>query len=223
MPSPAAARSAVSQALRQAMGTLTVGATNRLPRAERRALLGDSRAVSSHVGRRLYGSLITSPPYANRMSYIRELRPYMYWLGYLSDGSDAGRLDWKAIGGTWGSATSNLMTWSPPAGTRIPFRGYRGLLERIEAHSPVLGRYVDRYFCDMAAHLESVRTVMAPGAQVHYIVGNSKFFDVVLPLERILVSLLRANGFTRPRIDVLRKRTSKPELFEFCVSARVPD
>jgi hypothetical protein len=205
------------------MESITLGASTRLAPAKRRALIGDSRAVSAHVGDQRYGAVITSPPYANRMSYIRELRPYMYWLGYLSDGSDAGRLDWKAIGGTWGSATSNLMTWRPPPSTRIPFRGYRTLLARIDAQSPVLARYVDRYFCDMAAHLADVRTVMAEGAEVHYIVGNSKFFDVVLPLERILASMLRSSGFSSPHVEVLRKRTSKPELFEFCVSARVPD
>ena len=30
-----------------------------------------------------YDMVITSPPYPNRVSYIRELRPYMYWLDYL--------------------------------------------------------------------------------------------------------------------------------------------
>jgi len=60
-----------------------------------------------------YDCVITSPPYANRMSYIRELRPYMYWLGYLSATSDAGELDWQAIGGTWGIATSRLKDWQP--------------------------------------------------------------------------------------------------------------
>ena len=39
---------------------------------------GDSRSVSSAVSGE-YDLLITSPPYPNRMSYIRELRPYMYW------------------------------------------------------------------------------------------------------------------------------------------------
>ena len=27
------------------------------------------------------------------MSYIRELRPYMYWLGYLTDARQAGQMD----------------------------------------------------------------------------------------------------------------------------------
>lgn len=44
--------------------------------------------------------VVTSPPYANRISYVRELRPYMYWLGYLIESTDAGELDCQAIGGT---------------------------------------------------------------------------------------------------------------------------
>lgn len=68
-------------------------------------LAGDSRSVSKVVPGK-YDSLITSPPYPNRMSYIRELRPYMYSLGCLRNGRDAGELDWSTIGGTRGIATS---------------------------------------------------------------------------------------------------------------------
>ena len=63
--------------------------------------------------------LLTSPPYVNRMSYIRELRPYMYWLRFLDQARDAGELDWAAIGGTWGVATSRLNDWAPD-GTVAP-------------------------------------------------------------------------------------------------------
>ena len=71
------------------------------------AMLGDARQMDS-VAANSVDLLCTSPPYANRMSYIRELRPYMYWLGFLKDAKQAGELDWKAIGGTWGVATSRL-------------------------------------------------------------------------------------------------------------------
>jgi adenine-specific DNA methylase len=43
---------------------------------------GDARNVAEHIQSKT-DMVITSPPYPNRMSYIRELRPYMYWLGYL--------------------------------------------------------------------------------------------------------------------------------------------
>jgi hypothetical protein len=78
-----------------------------------KVLLCDARSLSEHLSLNHYTCVITSPPYPNRMSYIRELRPYMYWLGYLQDGHSAGELDWQAIGGTWGCATSNLSKWQP--------------------------------------------------------------------------------------------------------------
>jgi len=45
-------------------------------------LQGDARNLEK-LNDDSFDLLITSPPYPNRMSYIRELRPYMYWLGYL--------------------------------------------------------------------------------------------------------------------------------------------
>lgn len=59
-----------------------------------------------------FDTVITSPPYPNRISYIRELRPYMYWLDFLSSSEQASVMDWNTIGGTWGSATSRLSTWT---------------------------------------------------------------------------------------------------------------
>ena len=76
--------------------------------------LGDSRAGVENLDKA--DLVLTSPPYVNRMSYIRELRPYMYWLRYLDVASDAGELDWKAIGGTWGTATSLVGRWGALGG-----------------------------------------------------------------------------------------------------------
>ncbi len=50
------------------------------PSGTAHVVLGDSRNPSEAV-EGAFDLVVTSPPYANRMSYIRELRPYMYWLG----------------------------------------------------------------------------------------------------------------------------------------------
>ena len=83
------------------------------PSGKTKVIFADSRNPAKAVNG-LVDLVITSPPYANRMSYIRELRPYMYWLGYLTSGREAGELDWTAIGGTWGIATSRLTEWERP-------------------------------------------------------------------------------------------------------------
>lgn len=191
--------------------------------AEARALLCDARRLTGTLPRNRYGLVITSPPYPNRMSYIRELRPYMYWLGYLSNGRDAAELDWQAIGGTWGVATSRVAKWEPEEDRPIPFEGFELILQGIASSSPLLSRYVHKYFYDMVEHCAELLAVVKPGGAIHYIVGNSKFYDVMLPVEAIYASLFAAAGFEHVSIEAVRKRSSKKELFEFVVSARKPD
>lgn len=191
------------------------------PTADCRVFLGDSRDLPAVLpeGERGYTAVITSPPYPNRMSYIRELRPYMYWLGYLSDGRAAGELDWKAIGGTWGCATSMLNTWTPNGHGDIPFPHFDRMIRDIGKGHALLGRYVHRYFEDIKGHMVGLHQVLAHGARCHYIVGNSKFYDTMLPVEGIYAAMFEDAGFVNVSVETIRKRTSKKELYEFIVHA----
>ena len=185
-----------------------------------RATLSDSRCIPNPKNH-LYDCVITSPPYPNRMSYIRELRPYMYWLGYLNEAREAGELDWQAIGGTWGIATSRVGKWQPNGDT-IEHGDFYRVIERIGEKSQVLANYVHKYFVDIVAHLTSVYRVLSSGGKVFYIVGNSKFYDTVVPVEEIYASLLKQTGFEETKIEILRRRSSKKELREVIVSAVKP-
>jgi len=181
----------------------------------------DARTLTPLVGK-TFDLVITSPPYANRISYIRELRPYMYWLGFLTNGAEAGELDWRAIGGTWGIATSRLKHWQPqlPVPPRVA-----DVVSRIRAAHPVNGvlmaNYVVKYFEDMRLHIQQLTTLLTPGATVHYIVGNSSFYGVLVPVEQILAELLAAHGFSEVKVTPIRKRNCKKELCEFEVWGRL--
>ena len=167
--------------------------------------------------------VITSPPYANRMSYIRELRPYMYWLGHLENGRAAGEMDWEAIGGTWGAATSRLAAWSPaPDGFRSPLLRKTTARIAAEAHKSgaLLATYVRKYFDDMWQHFQSLTGLLDRGAKIHYIVGNSSFYQILVPVERVYADMLAQLGFTDIQCRAIRKRNSKKELIEFEVRAR---
>ena len=182
----------------------------------------DARHLGTHLNENYYSCVITSPPYPNRMSYIRELRPYMYWLGYLNTGREAGELDWQAIGGTWGCATSNLSRWEPNPDLEIPFEGFNTILADIAQQSPLLSRYIHKYFQDIILHCQELFRVVKPHGTIAYIVGNSKFYDVLLPVDELFASLFASVGFEDIRIQVIRKRSSKKELFEYVVTARKP-
>lgn len=193
-------------------------AVQRLPRVK----LVDARSLGGAFDAGTFTRVLTSPPYPNRMSYVRELRPYMYWLGYLSDGRAAGELDWQAIGGTWGTATSRVGRWEPAEGDDVPVRGFAALVRRVAERSPLLARYVHKYFADMARHCRDLYPALKAGGKLHYVVGNSKFYDVMVPVERIFAELFEAAGFTNANARAIRKRSSKRELFEFLVSAEKP-
>ena len=195
------------------------GAKQRLP-GEASIHFMDSREMAS-VNAVKYSHVVTSPPYPNRISYIRELRPYLYWTKFLDTAQEAGELDWKAIGGTWGVATSRLQNW------KTDDTGRQGLLEQVvssiletrEKNAPLMANYVWKYFHDMRLHLENLPLRLKKGATLCYIVGNSSFYGVPVRTDRLLEEYLRLSGFDNVGSKIIRKRNSKKELFEYCVYA----
>ena len=180
---------------------------------------GDSKHIHNFLSEK-FDLIITSPPYPNRMSYIRELRPYMYWLGYLKEASEAGELDWKTIGGTWGIATSRLSDWKPCNENFSPDY-FKELLitisDKRNENGVILANYVRKYFEDIWIHLQSLKRVLRSEAEIHYIVGNSTFYGVLIPVERLYQDMFEELGFQNVKIETIRKRSSKKELYEFDV------
>ena len=192
------------------------------PRIEPSVVAGDAREPSRFLHDR-FDMLITSPPYPNRISYIRELRPYMYWLGFLTNGRDAGEYDWQAIGGTWGVATSRLAEWTPSGKAFTPpvlKKALQGIADPKNKNGTLMANYVAKYFEDMWRHVSDIGKVLNDEAEVHYIVGNSTFYGILLPVEEIFKAMLQEVGFHDVEIVKIRKRSSKAELYEFDVTGK---
>ena len=179
---------------------------------------GDSRLLQ-YDG--LYDTVITSPPYPNRISYIRELRPYMHWLGFLESGEEAGELDWKAIGGTWGCATSRLNTWMQK-NSHLP----QMLLDTCNAiessdtkNGKTMAAYVRKFFDDMYIHFGNLRNHLKPNASINYILGNSSFYGHFVDTDLIVEEMLRELNFSNISSTIIRKRNSKNNLYEYLIRA----
>lgn len=182
---------------------------------------GDSRTGMSDLEPADF--VLTSPPYVNRMSYIRELRPYMYWLRYLDEASDAGDLDWQAIGGTWGTATSKLNSWLPEVETPVDEQ-MSVVCELISRdggkNGPLLATYVHKYHHDMWQHFQAMTRKVKPGGRVSYIIGNSTFYKHEVPAQNWYAVMLRELGYCDVQVDIIRKRNSNKALFEYEVTGR---
>src|SRR6218665_404293 len=185
-----------------------------------KVLKGDARDLSSH-GKEIFDTVITSPPYPNRISYIRELRPYMYWLKFLHNGNEAGALDWEAIGGTWGAATSHLKDWKP-VNQKLPTRLYE-VCDKINSsgrqNSGLMRNYVHKYFDDMYSHLQNLKALLKSKAKLNYIVGNSSFYGHFADTEKILADTFLQLGYKNTNIETIRKRNTKRGLLEFNVTS----
>ena len=169
-----------------------------------------------------YDTLITSPPYPNRISYIRELRPYMYWLDYIHASDDAGYLDWGTIGGTWGVATSKLATWVKKTDL-LPdylFDIVGHIASADNKSAGLMANYVLKYFDDIAMHMKSAYETIKEGGTVHYIVGNSSFYGNTVPSDDIYKSILSAVGFKDEKAVIVRKRNCNKALYEYWISAK---
>lgn len=181
---------------------------------------GDSRFLKEDSEK--YDMVITSPPYPNRISYIRELRPYMYWLGFLENGQEAGEIDWKAIGGTWGSATSRLSSWKK-SNVELPSILY-DVCSKIESadnkNGKTMSSYVMKFFDDMFIHLSNLRCHLNSGAEIHYILGNSSFYGNYVDTDSIIKMILKELGYCNIESQIIRKRNSNKGLFEYKISAR---
>ena len=84
----------------------------------------------------------------------------------------------------------------------------------------MMANYVAKYCDDMWTHFNSIRPALAAGARVYYIVGNSTFYGVTVPVERFYAAMLRRAGFDAVACRPIRKRNSNKLLFEYEVSAR---
>lgn len=183
-------------------------------------IYGDSRLLKEE--NETFDMVITSPPYPNRISYIRELRPYMYWLGFLETGEQAGEMDWKAIGGTWGSATSKLASWKS-VNTNLPNDLY-DVCAKIESadnkNGKTMSLYVAKFFDDMYSHLSHLRNRLSKGAEINYILGNSSFYGNYVDTENIIMEMLHDLGYSDVCSCIIRKRNCNKGLFEYKISGK---
>ena len=169
----------------------------------------------------VFDAIITSPPYPNRYSYARETRPQMFFLALVRDGRAVGELETEAIGGTWGRATSVLNRRFDYRSTVVE-ESLRGIPERIGQHGRLMQNYVIKYFNDIEQHIESLKPFLRRGAPLAYVIGNSKFYRIVLPSDEILADIFEANGFQVLSIERMRRRNSKCGLYESIVFAEAP-
>lgn len=184
-------------------------------------LLQNATDLSSFSRRRKVDCVITSPPYPNRYSYVWNTRPHLYLLDFFKTPKEASALDKKTIGGTWGTATSELQRGEIFAINDAVRDAVGGAVSSIREVDNLMANYAIHYFNRIAKQIIELEKIASPNLRVAYVVGNSRLKGVYIETDVILGEIFeRLNlGYSVSSIHRFRKRHSGKNLFESVVYA----
>lgn len=179
---------------------------------------GDSTKLSDYIKGIKIDKIITSPPYPNRFSYIHTTRPQLFFMELINDAKEATDIDIKAIGGTWGKATSILMKdFLEP---NIEIADLLTFIPQLKDKKILMCNYAIKYFNMLHEHIKELKKHVNSNFKGVYIVGNSRLNGIEIYTDIILGKIFEREGFKLDKIIVFRKRGGKKELYEtgVCIS-----
>ena len=163
----------------------------------------------------MFDAVITSPPYPNEKDYTRTTRLESVLLGYMNSRDDLRQQKQKLLRSNSRAVykTDSDESWVEDneriqeLADRIEAR--RIELEKTSGFERLYARVVRLYFGGMVRHLEELKRVLAPGAQLAYVVGDqASFFRILIRTGELLASIAEELGYEVMDIDLFRTRFS---------------
>ena len=173
----------------------------------------DSRQISQILEPGSIDAVITSPPYPNEKDYTRTTRLEAVLLGFINN-----RAELQALKrGLVRSNTRSVYKTDDDDQWVASHAEIQTIAETIEAKRLALGktsgferlyaRVTKLYFGGMARHLAELRTVLRPGAQLAYVVGDqASYLRVMIRTGQLLADIAQVLGYEVVSIDLFRTR-----------------
>jgi hypothetical protein len=197
-----------------------------------RVYQADARRIGEVLEPGSIDAVITSPPYPNEKDYTRTTRLESVLLGFVRSKQELQTLKRGLVR----SNTRSVYKEDEDDRWVAAHPEIQRIAEAIEARRIELGktsgfermyaRVTRQYFGGMARHLASLRTVLRPGAQLAYVVGDqASYLRVMIRTGELLADLARSLGYEVAGIDLFRTRlatATKAQLREEVVLLRWP-
>jgi DNA modification methylase len=182
--------------------------------------------------------MMTSPPYMNNYHYVRNTRPQLYWLNFISSPSEQKHLEMKNFGKYWQNVRdveAVPLLFSHSALEKILLQLRETRVEKGAYGGPGWANYVATYFNDCFRFVAALKRVLAPQGAAVVIIGNSiiQGFDLrteqilgeigeaqQLPLEGVYCIREKRVGASITQSSVRQGERSKATLSEFAVVFR---
>ena len=176
---------------------------------------GDSRDAAALLPPRSVDGVITSPPYPNEKDYTRAVRLESVILGLLSDrrelrGAKQTLLRSNSRGvykgdddDAWIAAHPEIQALADQIEQTRVEQGKTSGFERM------YHRVARLYFGGMARHFASLRSVLKPGAQLAYVVGDqASYLRVMIRTADLLADIAAGLGYEVVGKDLFRTRAA---------------
>lgn len=192
----------------------------------------DARQILQVIEPNSIDAVITSPPYPNEKDYTRTTRLESVMLGFINNKAELQALKRSLLR----SNTRGVYKNDDDDKWIEDFPEIQRIAEAIEARRIELGktsgferlyaRVTKLYFGGMARHLADLRTVLRPGAQLGYVVGDqASYLRIMIRTGQLLASIAESLGYEIVGIDLFRTRlatATKAQLREEVVLLRWP-
>jgi hypothetical protein len=172
--------------------------------AEATVLTGDVRSLDLPAGS--VDVVITSPPYLNRNNYIAQQKAELSLLGLVTTYSDYKCL----VRSTFRSHVESSLDKEAVS----QFSEVSAILDRIAltpGNNPKIPHMIAGYFSDLARTTEELFRIMKSGGRAAFVVGNTRWGGVVIPIDHLLMMLAERAGFHPERILVTRLKGNSPQ------------
>jgi SAM-dependent methyltransferase len=147
---------------------------------------------------------ITSPPYLNGTNYFRNTKLELWLMGMIRSESDLQGFRTQAV-------CAGINDVTGPRGQPRAFAFVEDAATRLDAATkdrriPTMVRH---YFNDMALVMAETFKVLRPGGRFILDIGDSCFYGVHVPTDRLLAEVAQASGFILEAESMLARRYSR--------------
>lgn len=166
---------------------------------------------------------VTSPPYLNNLDYTMQTRLELFFLGFVSDMEDLKLLRKRMMICDAKATYKDIEDWKRVQEVASVERVAKEIDEKLgdKGWGWDYGLMTRQYFGGLLRALESIRGMLAPGANLLMVLGDSAHSGVHVPVTTIAAELGHLAGFSRSEVRVLRTRRSSSHGFSLNESAVV--
>ncbi|MFQ5794238.1 MAG: DNA methyltransferase [Candidatus Bipolaricaulia bacterium] len=153
--------------------------------------------------------VITSPPYMNNYHYVRNTRPHLFWLQFVTSPKDLRTLEQESYGKFWQTVRD-----LEPLNLDFQLPELQEVIDTIRYIKPDKGtyggsgwaNYISTYFNDTYRLMEILKKLLKPKGVAVIVVGNSIIQGVEINVDSFFSKIATLHGISTEGIYIVREK-----------------